>query len=145
MQIYKRGCDKGGFQPPSCNQTSCYGPQSPPVHRHLKGLTSFGSSGILFLSKTGLLFLMWRHTVPLLLNVLPHIVLTFIFVGGEREPWFDLWNLFNPWSNASFIHHSENISWILSTHEYVCIRPAVTSTCSQQQNCAIWTQEVKIF
>lgn len=51
----------------------------------------------------------------------------------------------NPWSNASFIHRSENIAWILTGHEYACIGLAVTSISSQKQNCSLYTQEVKLF
>lgn len=58
MQIYKCGCDKGGFQRLTYNQTSCYGTQSQSVlHGHLKGLTGFVHS-VIFFSKIGLIFLL---------------------------------------------------------------------------------------
>lgn len=34
----------------------------------------------------------------------------------------------NSWSHALFIHHSENISWMLSAHKYACDRLAVIAT-----------------
>ena len=36
---------------------------------------------------------MRRNTASLLLPVLPHVVLTLIFVGEETAPLVDLWNL----------------------------------------------------
>lgn len=37
--------------------------------------------------------MLFLRKIGLLLTVLAHVVLTFIFVGGEREPRFDLWNI----------------------------------------------------